>query len=381
MALRHLLAGLRGERRVGTGAWGASAPGKGWVASTLHTSGPSETQCRPRNLEVLPSPGLPFRLRLSSGPPFSIPETSSRLRSRRLRRDSAPARRTSPDLAGASCFPRAPPSPAALAARPCRVPPSGCGSPRRGSRQRKFPGPGPAGSLAVAAPGKEPAARLPRGVLRHEWGHRMSRLRVLFSSPGAAEGALAASAAGGPPAGLRAPPGRGGVSGIGPERLCTPSASPEDAEPRLEHDVPGALARSGKKRAVFAFVNKRGRSSAPAQRPPSAPCLPARRRRAPRAPGRLPRAPGGSGDCWAPGAGLRRCRRSRRRARRPRSPSLPLRSCRTREQQVAEDTESSAHACGAQTAAGAALGPPCRPQALLGSGCAFCLHARGHTVT
>lgn len=146
-------------------------------------------------------------------------------------------------------------------------------------------------------------------------------------------------------------------------RLCTPGAFPEDAVHSAEARcvaarVPGALARSGKKRAVFAFANKRepelfpsreaGRTAPCFSFPPPPSSAAARR---PRAPGRPLRAPGGErsrearGPRWGWWCG--RCRRGCSRDRRLQSPSLQPGSCRTREQQVAEDTESSAPTCGA----------------------------------
>lgn len=152
-------------------------------------------------------------------------------------------------------------------------------------------------------------------------------------------------------------------------RLCTPGAFPEDAEHStgarcVTARVPGALARSGKKRAVFAFANKREPELFPSGKAGrAAPCLPfpppprSAAARRPRAPGRGLRAPGCERDREARGqGGGLGCGRGCSRAPRLQSPSLQLGSCRTREQQVAEDTESSAPTCGAPGRGGRSAG-------------------------
>lgn len=154
--------------------------------------------------------------------------------------------------------------------------------------------------------------------------------------------------------------------------------------------VPGALARTEKKRAVFAFANKRelfpreeaggAAPGLPFPPPPSSAVA-----QLPRVPGLLRRAWRGEPGTEARGrGGLRgggRCWRQCCRARRLQSPSLQLRSCWTHEQQVAEDSESSAPTCRALGPGPRSAGAAAPLRAPLRSGCAFCLHARGHTVT
>lgn len=132
--------------------------------------------------------------------------------------------------------------------------------------------------------------------------------------------------------------------------------------------VPGALARSGKKRAVLAFANKREPELFPSgEAGRAAPYLPSRHLVAlgSRAGVPAPLAarcglPAGARTEQHPAAGGgRRCRRGCSMALRLQSPSLQLESCRTREQQVAEDAESSTPTCGAP-------GPGGRNASLLG---------------
>lgn len=131
-------------------------------------------------------------------------------------------------------------------------------------------------------------------------------------------GAFAASAARRAPCGPRgAPRVAGRLENLpGWRRLGERRAFPEDAErlavaPRVAAPVPGALARSRKKRAVFAFVNKRepelfptgeaGRA-APAFPPPRRSCRP---HGVPVLLYRLPLPPGDRRDRAAPGGGER----------------------------------------------------------------------------
>lgn len=115
--------------------------------------------------------------------------------------------------------------------------------------------------------------------------------------------------------------------------------------------VPGALARSGKKRAVFAFANKRepelfpsreaGRTAPCLSFPPPPSSAAARRRHIPRRP---LRAPGGERgrEARGPRGAVREVQEGMQQGSAPAKPLLQPGSCRTREQQVAEDTESSA---------------------------------------
>lgn len=146
------------------------------------------------------------------------------------------------------------------------------------------------------------------------------------------EGAFAASAASRAPCG---PPGalcvrsrlgnlpRGGSARPAPS-LKTPST--RQGARCVAARVRGALARSGKKRAVFAFANKREPELFPSGEPSrAAPCLPfpppprSAAARRPRAPGRPPRAgsgkpglpcsgPWGRGGAGGAAAGLGACK-------------------------------------------------------------------------
>lgn len=214
----------------------------------------------------------------------ALPSLSLSLLSPQLRAPGAPSRRTA-------------------------APPPGCRSPWPGSRQGKFPGPGPAGSgCCRCLCGKEPGAgclptppRPPPLV-----GTPDFQAAGPFGSPGVVEGAFAASAA------RRAPCGPLGA-------LCVPrclgnlarggSARPAPSPKTLSTGagtrcvaarVPGALARSGKKRAVFAFANKREPELFPSgEAGGAAPCLgfppppSSAAARCPHAPGPLQRARGG----------------------------------------------------------------------------------------
>lgn len=229
-----------------------------------------------------------------------------------------------------------------------------------------------------SSPPLQKGLRVPSAGPRHEglcceWGSGISRLLVLRASgPQVVAGAFAASAARRSPCGPRgAPRVAGGLENLPGWRLCERRAFPEDAErlagaPRVAAPVPGALARSGKKRAVFAFANKRepelfhtgeaGRA-APAFPPP-------RRSRQPRGVPvrlcRLPLAPGGRWDRAAPSGGERAagrpCARGCARGLSLQNPSLQLQSCRTWEQQVVEDAASSTPTCGAPSLGGCCAG-------------------------
>lgn len=185
------------------------------------------------------------------------------------------------------CLSPLPPSCTPLVFRSDRSKPRHPPAPLRGSLARlqagKVPRPDPAGGRAggrccrLCGKAREAAARPP--------APRRPPPRVgtpdfpaagAFGGPRAAQGTFAASAA------SRAPPAWRAILGICPGAACTPGAFPEDVArsagaPCVAACVPGALARSGKKRAVFAFANKRELElflSGEAGR--AAPCLPSR---------------------------------------------------------------------------------------------------------
>lgn len=243
-------------------------------------------------------------------------------------------------------------------------PPSpGCGSPWPRSRPGKFLGPGPAGGgCCRCLCGKEPGARSPltprRPLLRV--GTPDFQAAHPFGSPGVVEGAFGASAARRAPCG---PPGAtcvqsclGNLPRGGSARRVP---SPKTLSSRQEHAVwlPVCPARwHGRERRgqCLLLLTKGSRSSSPAERP--AVLHPASRSRHRRAqwPRGVPsilaacsgrRAGSRNTEAWGRGEGGGRCRRECSSARRLQSPSLQLRSCRTREQQVAEDSESSAPTC------------------------------------
>lgn len=203
------------------------------MEGTPQPSGPSQTRCCPLNLQVLPSQGYPFAPTSPAGPLNLYPPSLPWLTSSRLQRDCSLIHRTSPDLSGRSCSPRAlpfsprPPNRAPLVSpsspiAALRTPPHA--SRLRGSGARLQAGKVPqarprAGEVAVAASAgrsRDPAARLPHGVLRREWGRRIKRLPVLFGSPRVVEGGSRPLRPGGHPAGLRAPPVCGAVLVICP---------------------------------------------------------------------------------------------------------------------------------------------------------------------
>lgn len=257
------------------------------------------------------------------------------------------------------------------------APPPGCGAPRSGSREAKLPGPAPRGAFALAASagrGREPAVGLPHGILRREWGRQISGCRSFEQPRGWRREPFAAFAPHGPPSGLRAPPVCRAVLGICPGAALHAPRSPR-RRGALGRSCPaaagvrGALARTGKKRAVFAFANKRelfpgeeaGRAAPGLPFPPPPSSAFAQLPRALASCGGLGAGTGnrGAGPRGVAGGGGRRwgecCR-----ARRLQSPSLQPWSCRTHEQQVAEDSESSAPTCRALGPGGAAREPPCR---------------------
>lgn len=202
---------------------------------------------------------------------------------------------------------RAPSAPS----RRTAAPPPGCRSPWPGSRQGKFPGPGPSGrGCCRCLCGKEPGA----GSLQPAYPTASSAASGDTGFPGCRS--------------FRQPGGSGGsVRGLcgqadtlrasgrplcaalswefGQGRLCTPGAFPEDTEHWVgtrcvAAGVPGALARSGKKRAVFAFANKREPELFPSgEAGGAAPCVgfppppSSAAARCPHAPGPLQRARGG----------------------------------------------------------------------------------------
>lgn len=377
--------GVRSGVRMG-GLGAEEYRGRGGSKAPSKPSGPFQTRCCPRNLQVLP----PFRAAhsppsLPRGPQFSTPETTPWLTSGRLQRDSSLVHRTSPDLSDRSCFPRALPFSPVPEPRAPRVSlqqdrrPSAPSARLRVSLARLQ-----AGKVPRARPregedrcyrrlcGKEPGARSPPAPRRPppRVGTRVFQAACHFRQLGGGGGSVRGLC--GQADTLRASgrPLRAELSWeFAQGRLCTPGSFPEDAEHSagarcVAARVPGALARSGKKRAVFAFANKREPELFPSgEAGCAAPCLPfppPRRwaaARRPRAPGRLLRARSGQPRPGGPGPrGAGRCRRGCSRARRLQSPSLQLGSCRTREQQVAEDTESSAPTCGAPDPGGRSAG-------------------------
>lgn len=141
------------------------------MEGTPQPSGPSQTRCCPLNLQVLPSQGYPFAPTSPAGPLNLYPPSLPWLTSSRLQRDCSLIHRTSPDLSGRSCSPRAlpfsprppnraplvsPSSPIAALRTPPPTPP-GCGAPGLGSRQGKFLRPGPARGRLLSPPLREGA--------------------------------------------------------------------------------------------------------------------------------------------------------------------------------------------------------------------------------
>lgn len=187
----------------------------------------------------------------------------------------------------------------------------------RAPGRESSPGPAPRGAPAVAASAGrsgEPAVRRPPRRPPLRVGAPDFLAARPFGSPGAVEGAFAASAARRAPLRASGRPLCAELSWeFGQGRLCTARAFPEDAEHSagtrcVAARVPGALARSGKKRAVFAFANKRepelfpsgeAGSAAPCLCFPPPRCSSAARR--PRAPGRLQRTRGGKPKAGSPG--------------------------------------------------------------------------------
>lgn len=225
--------------------------------ATPKPSGPSQTRCCPRNLQVLPplcAAHLPPPIQRA--PQFFKPEASPWLTRGRLQSDSSLVHWTSPDLSHLSCFARAlpfSPVPEPRAPRISLQPDRGPSAPSAGLRvslagiqagkvPRAWPRRGAVAVAASAGRSREPAARLPHGVLRREWGYRISRLPVILASSVVVEGAFSASAARRAPSG---PPGapcvqsflgnlpRGGSARPAPS-LKTPST-------QLKHDVWGCL--------------------------------------------------------------------------------------------------------------------------------------------
>lgn len=247
-------------------------------------------------------------------------------------------------------------------------------------------------SLPLREGAGSPQSADPHGVLRREWGHRIFLAARPFGSPGAVEGAFAASAARRAPCG---PPGapcvQSCIGNLARGGSARPAPSARTLSTRQEHAVwlPVCRARwRGRERRgqCLLLLTKGSRSSSPAERPAVLhPASGSRHRCAQRRRG----VPVSLAACSRRGAGSRklearghggwgRCRRECSRARRLQSLSSQLGNCRTREQQVAEDSESSAPAC---RAPGPRWGHRAAPRAPLSSSCAFCLHARGHSVT
>lgn len=209
---------------------------------------PSDPFSIPRSFLLRGSPGHPHRRVLSP----ACPRSAGRSPARELHASRV------------SLQPNAAPRP----------PPLGCGSAWLESRQGKFPAPGRPLVAAAAGGLLEPAACPRHRGLCREWESGISRLRVLRASgPQVVAGAFAASAARRAPCGPRgAPRVAGRLENLpGWRRLGERRAFPEDAErlagaSRVAAPVPGALARSRKKRAVFAFANKREPGALPHRR-------------------------------------------------------------------------------------------------------------------
>lgn len=343
-------------------------------------------------------PGLSFRPLRSSSPPRSILH-SPKLSPSRVPRTSPP----SCPLPGLPALCSQVPRPRALHASRVslqpnaapRPPPLGCGSAWLESRQGKFPARGRPLVAAAAGGLLEPAGCPRHRGLCREWGSGISRLRVLRASgPQVVAGAFAASAARRAPCGPRgAPRVAGRLENLpGWRRLGERRAFPEDAErlagaPRVAAPVRGALARSRKKRAVFAFANKRepelfptgeaGRA-ATAFPPPRRSCPP---HGVPVLLYRLPLPPGDRRDRAAPGGGERASARG---------DALGLCACKTPRSSELQDL-------GATSGGGCCeliphlrspqpgrmqrwASQPAVPGAPFCLGCVFCLHARGHIV-
>lgn len=293
-----------------------------------------------------------------------------------------------PDLSACPCSPRAPPPSAVprTARRSCRPPATSRPAVRpRGSRARLQAGKVPRARPRVCVGGrggccrrlcgKELGARSPPGPRRPppRGGTPGSRAALgCWREVRGLRGRARTLRASGRP--LRAEPSWEGAQGPSPE---TPS-------PRREHAARPPVRRArwrGRERRgqCLLSLTKGSRSPSPAERPAALrPASPSRQRRArPHAPGLRAAGSGRGAGPRGTGRGAGACSR----APRLQSPSLQPGSCRTREQQVAEDTGARPPPAEPPAAAGAAPGPPRLSRAPLRSGCAFCLHARGHTVT
>lgn len=299
--------------------------------------------------------------------------------------------------------PRAPGAPSSLPAAPPPPPPAAAGLLGR-LREGKFPV-RPRGGCSLPPPLRlAPGARCrpaPRsGDPRFQLpvrppsgpGRRRARSRPLrHRAPSGPRGAPC----------VRSCPG--GLPGGGPARPALPPETPSPGRRgrrgrrcAVAAGAPGGRAARTERRGQCALRLTKG-SSSPARRPaglPPASRARSRHRRAPRPP--APPRPRPPAAGWA-GAGTRREARGAAGTgggaggnaaglgARMQSPSLQPRSCRTHEQQVAADGGSSAPTCrararAAQRGAAVRLGSRSRAAALR-PGCAFCLPARGHTVT
>lgn len=283
---------------------------------------------------------------------------------------------------------------------PLHPPLPGCGAPGLGSRQGKFLRPGPAegGGCCRRLCGKGPGARSPLAPRRPPPRVGTPDLQTArpFRQPEGGGGRFAASAARRAPCGpLGAPCVRSCLGNLPRGGSARPAPSPKTPCTRQEHAVwlPVCRARwRGRERRgqCLLLLTKGSRSSSPAERLAVLhPASPSRHRRAPR--------PRGVGTSLAARCGLRvgsgagrrgdrggrcgRCRRGCSRAQRLQSPSCSLGAAGPASNKWRRTPRAQPPTCGAPAAAGAALGPPCLYWAPLRLGCAFCLHARGHTVT
>lgn len=223
---------------------------------------------------------------------------------------------------------------------------------------------------ASAGRSREPAARLPPRRSPPRVGTPDFQAACPFDNAGVVEGAFAASAARRAPCG---PPGapcvQSCLGNLASGGFARPAPSPKTLSTGQEHAVSLPVCRArwrGRERRgqCLLLLTKGSWSSSPAERPAVLhPASGSRHRRAQRRRG----VPTPLGPCSGRRAGSRkrearghrgggRCRRECSRARRLQSPSLQLRSCRTREQQVAEDSKSSAPTCRAPGPGGRSAG-------------------------
>lgn len=280
-------------------------------------------------------------------------------------------------------------------------PPSpGCGSPWPRSRPGKFLGPGPAGGgCCRCLCGKEPGARSPptprRPLLRV--GTPDFQAAHPFGSPGVVEGAFGASAARRAPCG---PPGatcvQSCLGNLPRGGSARPVPSPKTLSSRQEHAVwlPVCPARwHGRERRgqCLLLLTKGSRSSSPAERPAVLhPASRSRHRRAQRPRG-VPsilaacsgrRAGSRNTEAWGRGEGGGEVQEGMQQRSAPAKPLLaaqelqdPRATSGGGQRELSPHLQSPRPGRAQCWGHGTALGAPLR------LGCAFCLHARGHTVT